>query len=125
MVQVCATGRKSVRVTPVELPVPPAVTVMMYPALSPAVTVAGLAVLSTLTSGHCTVMVGAVELLLALLVSLVELTLAVLLIGVAQSAAVVVPLSVICLVLPWAIVPKVQVRVAPPARVAAPQSVAL
>src|SRR5213593_2803325 len=122
MVQVCATGRKSVRVTPVELPVPPAVTVMMYPALSPAVTVAGLAVLSTLTSGHCTAMVAAVELLFRVLVSLLEATLAVLLMPLVQSAAVVVVLRVICLVAPLGSVPKLQVSVVPPFCVVGPQA---
>src|SRR5882672_3025876 len=125
MVQTRETGpgRMSVSTTAVEAPVPPAVTRMVNAALSvPATTGVKSAVLSTVTSGHCTAMVGAVELLLVVLVSLLEATLAVLLIGVAQSAAAVLPPSVICLVLPWAIVPKLQLSVSPPARVAAPQA---
>src|SRR5438445_221549 len=72
---------------------------MKNPALAPAtIGAVGSAVLSTLTSGHCTAMVAAVELLFRVLVSLLEATLAVLLMPLVQSAAVVVVLRVICLV---------------------------
>src|SRR5438445_136290 len=82
-------GRKSVRVTAVEGPVPPAATTMVNPAPDPATIGVRSAVLSTLTSGHCTAMVAAVELLFRELVSLVEVTLAVLLMPLVRSAAVV------------------------------------
>src|SRR5437870_6223742 len=91
---------------------------MVNPALAPAtIGAVGSAVLSTLTSGHCTAMVAAVELLFRVLVSLLEATLAVLLMPLVQSAAVVVVVKVMVRVLVGASVPKVQVSVVPPARV--------
>src|SRR2546428_8158487 len=108
----------SVSTTAVEARVPPAVTRMVKPALRvPATTGVRSAVLSTLTSGHCTVMVGAVELLLAVLVSLVELTLAGLMIGGGRSAGGGGALRVVCPGLSWATVPKVAGRGGAPARV--------
>src|SRR5438128_932009 len=108
-------GRRTVRVTAVEGPVPPAVTRMVNPALPvPATTGLRSAVLSTLTSGHCTVMVAAVELLFRVLVSLLEVTLAVLLMPLVQSAAVVALCRVISIVLPYTTLFRSQVSVVPP-----------
>src|SRR5439155_1105043 len=80
---------------------------------------AALAVLTTPTLGHCTAMVTAPELLSAATVSLVEATLAVLLMSVPQSLAVlVVVVKVMVRVLLGGIgltVPKLQVSRVPPA----------
>src|SRR5438445_511235 len=115
-------GKGKVSTTAVEGPVPPAVTTMVNPALAPAtIGAVGSAVLSTLTSGHCTAMVAAVELLFRVLVSLLEATLAVLLMSLVQSASVVVVLMVFCFVVSLCSVPKLQVSVVPPFCVVGPQ----
>jgi len=109
-------GNGSVRVTPAAVPVPAALLLLkvtMKPMGLPALTDIASAVLVRVRFGHCTV-TEAVELLLAELVSTVALTCAVLLIPEAQSAAVVDAVRVMVLVVPAAIVPKLQVRVVPP-----------
>src|SRR2546428_659502 len=113
--RVAGPGRRSVRVTAVEGPVPPAVTVTVKLAVVLAVTGELTAFFSTLTSGHCPGMGAAVELLFRVLVSLLEGTLAVLLMPLVQSAAVVVVVKVMGRVLVGGSVPKVQVSVVPPA----------
>src|SRR5437899_3071717 len=115
-------GQGSVSTTAVEGPVPPAVTTMVNPALAPAtIGAVGSAVLSTLTSGHCTAMVAAVELLFRVLVSLLEATLAVLLMPLVQSAAVVVVLRVICLFALFPCATLFRSSVVPPFCVVGPQ----
>src|SRR3989442_674953 len=108
-------GRRSVRVTAVEGPVPPAVTTMVNPAPDPATIGVRSAVLSTLTSGHCTAMVAAVELLFRVLVSLVEVTLAVLLMPLVQSFFIDTPCTEIYFLSLLDAVPNLQVSVVPPA----------
>src|SRR5437899_1422025 len=108
--------------TAVEGPVPPAVTTMVNPALAPAtIGAVGSAVLSTLTSGHCTAMVAAVELLFRVLVSLLEATLVVLLLPLLKSALFPYTTLFRSLVAPLGSVPKLQVSVVPPFCVVGPQ----
>src|SRR5882672_5669829 len=56
MAQLCPRGRRSMRTTFVESPVPPAVTTMLKIALAPAATGEPTALLTTLMSGQFTVM---------------------------------------------------------------------
>ena len=69
----------------------------------------------TATSGQLTVIDCAPELLLLELVSLSEVTLAVLEIPEAQLELLVVPVRVIVFVVPWFMLPKLQVTRVPPA----------
>src|SRR2546428_739093 len=83
-------------------------------AVAPAATVGVGVVLLTDTSGHCTVMwIGPEELLLGL-VSTSAVTVAVLSSPLAQSAAVVVVLTVTDLLVPAGMVPNEQLKMFPP-----------
>src|SRR5437899_7045374 len=95
---------------------------MVNPALAPAtIGAVGSAVLSTLTSGHCTAMVAAVELLFRVLVSLLEATFAEMPVHVVPKALEFIRVLFLSLVAPLGSVPKLQVSVVPPFCVVGPQ----
>jgi hypothetical protein len=101
-------GSVSERVTLLEVPVPPAVTVIVKVAVVPAVS-GPFPVFVTVTSGWQFTVMVAVELLFVVFVSPVALTVAVFEID-GQSPPTVARLRVTTFVVPLAIVPKLQVR---------------
>jgi hypothetical protein len=108
-------GSTSVSTTFADAPVPPAVTVTVYLAGSPGAIVASVVFFEIDTSGlHSTATFTGPDVLFTLLASSLDVTAAVFAI-VTHCDAVVVAARWIVLLVPWAIVPKLHVRVAPPA----------